>query len=112
MIVPSRETARAVSADGGRVVGNCIRRDTRAPTADDLRRKSDFPQPPLSIAFVWDKEHGMRSVYDALLAAGAIVPDGWSLDEAFDICGYGVTIVGDARSPTAANEAWMAILPR
>ncbi|MBZ0235857.1 MAG: hypothetical protein K8M05_26245, partial [Deltaproteobacteria bacterium] len=103
--------ARAVSADGGRIIGNCIRRSSWKPPPGD--RKAMPPvDPQASVAFVWDEDHGMRSVADALAAAGAKLPDGWWLDEAFDICAYGVTIVGDARSPTSTNEAWMALLPR
>ncbi len=103
--------ARAVSADGGRVIGNCIRRSGYVPVADEPRTPPP-PDPQASVAFVWDKRRGMRSVADALADAGAKLPDGWWLDEAFDICAYGVTIVGDAHSPTSTNEAWMAIVPR
>lgn len=103
--------ARAVSADGGRVIGNCIRRSGYVPVADEPRTPPP-PDPQASVAFVWDKRRGMRTVADALADAGAKLPDGWWLDEAFDICAYGVTIVGDARSPGSTNEAWMAIVPR
>lgn len=111
-VVPGYDlcVARAVSADGGRVVGTCVRRSTWVPVADEPRPPPDEPR--ASVAFVWDRRHGMRPVADALAAAGVTLPAGWWLDEAFDICAYGLTIVGDGRSPTAASEAWLAIVPR
>lgn len=92
--------AIAVSADGGRVVGNC----------------TDMTKPPGAmgydeIGFVWDKKNGMRAITDALRAAGVTIPDGTSVVAVNDICGYGLTLVGHARRATG-SEAWMAILPR
>jgi uncharacterized membrane protein len=103
--------ARSVSADGARVIGNCTRHSRWAPRAG---REDEPPpvDPQASAAFVWDKRDGMRTIADALAAAGVTVPAGWWLDEAFDICGYGVTIVGDGKSPSSPSEAWMAVLPR
>lgn len=92
--------AVAVSADGGRVVGNCVDMD-KSPVALDRE-----------IGFVWDKKNGLRSVPDALRAAGVSLPDGILLQNANDICGYGLTLVGHARHATGRSEAWMAILPR
>ncbi len=103
--------ARAVAADGGRVVGNCTRASTWTPRASDDRTPPPA-DPHASVAFVWDRRTGMRSVADALAAAKVVLPASWWLDEAFDICGYGVTIVGNGRSPSTASEAWMVILPR
>ncbi len=88
----SRCAARAVSADGGRVVGNCTRTGG-------------------STAWIWDARHGMRSVADAL-AAARVKTIGWSLDQVTDICSYGVTLVGRGSSPTSDTEAWMALVPR
>jgi uncharacterized membrane protein len=95
-----RCTALAVSADGGRVVGNCVA-STRPEGA--LGRE---------VGFVWDKKHGLRSVPDALRKAGVKLPAGVHLASANDICGYGLTLVGHARHADGTSEAWMAILPR
>lgn len=94
-------TAVAVSADGGRVVGNC----TSASGTDGK---------PGMTAFVWDKKQGLRSVADALSKAGVTLPDGVALPEVMDICGYGLTLVGRATraSGEPTTEAWLAILPR
>lgn len=91
----TRCLARAVSADGGRVVGTCTRADEG------------------STGWVWDARGKMRPVAEAL-AAAKVRTVGWSLDYALDICSYGVTIVGQGKSPASEGdgEAWMAILPR
>jgi uncharacterized membrane protein len=95
-----RCTAVAVSADGGRVVGNCV--DSTKPDGTVGR----------SVGFIWDKKHGLRSVPDALRKAGVKLPAGVHLEETNDICGYGLTLVGHARHADGSSEAWMAILPR
>jgi hypothetical protein len=92
--LPGHDSCRAVavSADAGRVVGNCSR-------------------PGGSTAWVWDAKNGMRSVADAL-AALKIDTIGWSLDEVNDICSYGMTLVGSGAGPGGTTQAWMAIIPR
>lgn len=97
--LPGHDACRAVavSADAGRVVGNCTR------TVGGQHA---------STAWVWDAKHGMRSVADAL-AAAKITTIGWSLDEVLDICSFGVTLVGHGQGPRGlGSEAWMAIVPR
>lgn len=97
--LPGHDSCRAVavSADAGRVVGNCTR--SVGPTGTG------------STAWVWDAKHGMRPVADAL-ATAKVTTIGWSLDEVHDICSFGVTLVGHGSGPNATTEAWMAIVPR
>jgi probable HAF family extracellular repeat protein len=86
--------ARAVSADGARIVGNCVGQG-------GMR----------SEAFLWEKGGGIRSVMEALAQAGAEVPAGWQLNEAFGISADGATVVGDGSS-ARGHEAWKAVIPR
>lgn len=89
--------AAAVSSDGGRVVGTCHREHAERPT----------------VAFIWDKKRGIRTVHEALAAEHKVaVPESTWLSEANDICAYGLTVVGSARTKTSTEEAWMAIVPR
>ncbi len=114
-MVPGYDTchARAVSADGGRVIGNCVRAPRFIPAADD-RDGPPPDDPQSSVAFIWDKKAGIRPVAAAIeKAGGGTLAAGIWLDEAFDICGYGLTLVGNGRGPNGArSEAWMAIVPR
>jgi uncharacterized membrane protein len=96
--------AVAVSADGGRVVGTCVR-DRDASVPGDERR--------FTVAFIWDKKRGIRALHDALAREHKVaLPDGAWLAEANDICGYGLTVVGKASTATTGETAFMAIAPR
>ena len=84
--------ALAVSSDGSIVVGSS---DTRtSPTA-----------------FIWDEQQGMRSLQQVLEEEHGLDLSGWWLRDARGISADGRVIVGTGRSPSAANEAWIAVLP-
>lgn len=64
-------------------------------------------------AFLWDAEHGMRSLLDVLTddyGLGSALA-GWELEKAWDITPDGLTIVGQGVSPDGVDEAWIAHLP-
>jgi probable HAF family extracellular repeat protein len=86
-----RSIARAVSADGSVVVGQ------------------GRPDGGYEAAFIWDAEHGMRSLRDVLAQGGATV-DGWRLTEALAVSGDGHTVVGYGTNPSGQTEAWMAFV--
>ena len=84
--------ALAVSSDGTIVVGES---DTRTrPTA-----------------FIWDEQQGMRSLQQILEQEHGLDLTGWRLEAALGISADGRVIVGTGRSPSAANEGWIAVLP-
>ena len=84
--------AVAVSSDGSIVVGSS---DTRtSPTA-----------------FIWDEQQGMRSLQQVLEQEHGLDLSGWWLEDARGISADGRVIVGTGRNPSAANEAWIAVLP-
>jgi uncharacterized membrane protein len=84
--------ALAVSSDGTIVVGES---DTRtSPTA-----------------FIWDEQQGMRSLQQILEQEHGLDLTGWRLEAARGISADGRVIVGMGRSPSAANEGWIAVLP-
>ena len=59
--------------------------------------------------FLWDAEHGTRSLLQML----ADDPDltGWRLDAALAISSDGRAIVGYGRNPSGNLEAWIAVIP-
>lgn len=62
-----------------------------------------------SEAFVWDEQHGMRSLYDLLLADPTIAPqlEGWAFHAAVAVSDDGRTIVGDGTNPNGEREGWL-----
>jgi uncharacterized membrane protein len=87
-IQESDSHARAVSADGSIVVGS----------------HSDE-------AFIWDANHGMRSLYDVLTGEYGLDLTGWRLQWANDISADGTVIVGYGTNPAGDAEAWRAEIP-
>jgi probable HAF family extracellular repeat protein len=86
-------TAKACSADGSIVVG-----------------RTGFGA--ITHAFVWDAAHGVRDLYDVLVAdygLGAALA-GWTLYEAIDVSNDGTVIVGHGLSPGGTWEAWIVDL--
>ena len=61
-------------------------------------------------AFVWDAAHGMRTVRQALAAAG-VSTAGWRLIEAYGVSDDGTRISGFGINPRGQNEAYLAVLP-
>ncbi len=61
-------------------------------------------------AAVWDAEHGLRSLYDILVADGVDL-SGWSLTVATGVSDDGLTIVGSGTNPIGDTEAWLAHIP-
>jgi probable HAF family extracellular repeat protein len=89
----TNDEALAASADGSVVVGH----------ADPLLGFD-------SGAFIWDAQHGTRSIYDVLKSAG-INMNGWRLETATDVSADGLTIVGVGVNPAGFPEAWIATVP-
>ena len=94
-LAPTANTeARAVSADGSRIVGTI--------------GSGFFSQG----AFVWDAENGQRLLQTALVYGGANVNTNWaSLDEANGISADGLYIVGTGTNASFQREAFRAKLP-
>lgn len=89
---PAYSSAAAVSADGRVVVGV-------SATLNDEE------------AFVWDAQHGMRSLQQLLLDAGVTNLEGWQLNRAWGISADGTVIVGSGYNPEGNTEAWRAVVP-
>ncbi len=87
-----RSTASAASGDGSVIVGS---------GADENGR----------VAFIWDRDHGMRRVRDVLTGLGLDLT-GWELTGAADISADGRTLVGSGLNPEGYPEAWIAVLAR
>ncbi len=92
--LPGGTTSRAlsVSADGSVVVG------TGNSASSGFRE-----------AFIWDANHGMRSIQELLTDAG-IVLTGWTLVSANSVSADGLTIVGHGSVPDAELAEWIARL--
>ncbi len=87
--------AKAVSADGSRIVGTI---------------GSGFFGS--STAFVWDANNGQRPLRTALMSVGANPQANWSsLEAANGISADGLTIVGTGINMNAQTEAFRALLP-
>jgi uncharacterized membrane protein len=73
------------------------------------------PAPDLTIdtttAFIWDAEHGTRSLPDALRTEYGLDLQGWELWEATAISADGTTIVGNGISPDGYWRTWIAEVP-
>lgn len=83
----------AVSADGSVVVGH-----GRTDLGPDT-------------AFLWDPDHGMRSLQGALTDEYGLDLTGWTLLYASDITPDGRTIVGTGIDPNGDVEAWITTIP-
>lgn len=97
--VPAITSAMAISADGSTVVGTD---NYPAPGGDAFR--------PLSKAFVWDAEHGMRAL-DVILASLGIELAGWELFEARSVSADGRTILGRGLDPNGRAQTFVAAIP-
>ncbi len=86
----SRTTAYDVSADGSVIVGSSY----------------------YFKAYIWDEQHGMRSIKDMLEDDFGLNLNGWNLYVAMAISPDGSTIVGYGSNPQGYDEAWIAKLPK
>jgi len=66
---------------------------------------------PITTAFIWGAEHGMRSLPAVLEAEYGIDLGGWQLLAATAISADGRTIVGDGISPEGESAAWFFVVP-
>lgn len=89
----SRGSAQAITPDGKTIVGG-----------------AEFNDPFDSGPFVWNEQHGMRSLARMLRDSG-ISLDGWDLGTAIGVSDDGRTITGFGKNPKGENEAWVAVLP-
>lgn len=64
----------------------------------------------LSRAIVWDAQHGMRQLKEALISEVGLDLTGWELTSARGITPDGKTIVGSGINPSGQYEAWIANL--
>lgn len=87
--------ALTISGDGQTIAGLCFYREQQNTHA---------------MAFVWDAEHGMRSVADVLSQAGAN-PGGWLLQRGKSLSHDGLSLVGQGKNPQGRSDAWFARLP-
>jgi probable HAF family extracellular repeat protein len=91
--------ANGVSSDGSVVVGQSVY----------LQLVGNFVEKDR--AFIWDAEHGMRSIADVLAAAGIDTSD-WQLESAEGVSGDGRVVAGNGRRVDGTHpEAWIATLP-
>lgn len=89
--------AQGVSGDGSVVVG-------QSSTEDDEGN-------PLTEAFIWTQEEGMRSLKDVLEEDYGLDLTAWALQEAIAVSNDGTVIVGNGTNPDGDSEGWRAELP-
>jgi probable HAF family extracellular repeat protein len=65
-----------------------------------------------SVPFIWDADHGIRLLQEALIDAGIEAAADWYLIKVNEISADGTRIVGEGRNPRGEYEGWLAILPR
>lgn len=95
----SRVRITDVSGDGSVVIGS------------GNNPLSDYPMyDGPSEAFIWDAEHGVRTLKDVLASLGIALP-GWDLTAATAISRDGRTIVGQGRDPSGARQSYVAVIP-
>jgi uncharacterized membrane protein len=58
-------------------------------------------------AFIWDEQHGMRTLRSWLLDVFGLALNGWILRTAEDISADGSTIVGWGTEPCGGEQAWI-----
>lgn len=80
---------RGVSCDGRLIVG----------------KLTDHGGPLDSRAFIWDQEHGIRSL-QTVLEAGGVSLNGWKLMAATHISDSGKVVVGYGLNPDGHTEGW------
>ena len=62
--------------------------------------------------FVWDSQHGMRTLWTVLYKEyGMTNISGWKLECVTGISDDGTTLVGDAIDPKGYHRAWIATIP-
>lgn len=94
-------TVTDISGDGSVVIGFGY----TPPTSDPSVVMRDSRE-----AFVWDAEHGVRTLKDVLATLGVDLPH-WQLTEALSISRDGRTIVGSARNAGGALQSYIAVIP-
>ena len=88
-------TAFGVSADGSVIVGT----------------SSNYGPEERHEAFIYEAQHGMRSLSEVLESDFGLNLSGWRLLWAYDVSGDGRTIVGWGNNPDVGNEGWVAHIP-
>ena len=63
------------------------------------------------VAFIWDTDHGMRSLQDVLTVEYGLDLTGWDLTHATAISDNGLHIVGYGKRTNGHHEAWLATIP-
>lgn len=61
-------------------------------------------------AFIWDADHGMRSLQE-LLGLKGVDMTGWDLKEATGVSDDGLRVVGWGINPSGQEEAFVALIP-
>jgi hypothetical protein len=87
----SNAVANAVSSDGARVLG--------------------MMEGPGALDFVWDQEHGTRSLKDFLQNENGLNLNGWQLNPGAVMDVSGNIIAGYGTDPQGQTEIWIAIIP-
>lgn len=87
-----------VSGDGSIVVGTGF---ATLATLDPLAEGE---------AFVWDAEHGVRTLKEVLASLGVALP-GWRLSSASSISQDGRTLVGYGLDPGGTFQSFIAVIP-
>jgi probable HAF family extracellular repeat protein len=91
--------ATDVSYDGRFVVGDSV---VRFSGGYDTGRE----------AFIWDEDHGMRALRDALASDyGLTIPNGWILSSANSISFDGTAIAGFGVDPQGERQGWVVYVP-
>jgi probable HAF family extracellular repeat protein len=94
--------AYAVSADGSMVVG----------ASASLEYDGEYRWVGTREAFIWDAEHGMRSLRDLLINEYQLALPDWSLGYPAGISADGNVIVGNGGDPgVGVGGAWMVVIP-
>jgi len=103
--------ALAASFDGSIVVGYSETIDANFTLLGESVDPSDPAFRTVEEAFIWDKEHGMRSLMTVLTEDCGLDLSGWWLSEVRDISADGMTIVGVALNPAGEYASWIVTLP-